>query len=162
MTQITRIAGLYCIVLLLLPTATSGAAPAKGKAQRPPIKWNQEIDWKTWEEGSKLAEKSGRAICLVVYADWCPQCRKLAPVFQDEQLVALSKDLVMVLQDNDEKPKWLQERYGRLGGYVPRIFFLDSRGNLVEDLTGGHAKYPHYYWPGNEKLAANMKKAASR
>lgn len=133
-----------------------GAGP--GGAKRPEIKWGSDVNWQTWDEGSKLAAKEGKPIVLVVYADWCPRCRELAPVFKTPEIVALTKDLVMVLQDSDAKPAWLKEKYGATGSYVPRILFLNADGTLRTDLTSGNGKYPFYYWPGNEHIAGNLKK----
>lgn len=148
------------LMALMVPTAPLHAGSAGGK-QKPDIKWGDKVDWKSWKDGSAEAKKSGRPMCLVVYADWCPRCRELAPVFGEDEIASRTEGIVMVLQDSDEKPAWLKERYGEVGGYVPRILFLESDGTLREDLTSGNERYPYYYWPGNEHLAKNLEKLAA-
>lgn len=159
MKTAVRILLTFATVLALGSPILAAEAGASG---RPDIKWGTKVDWQTWEEGTQLAAKEGKPICLVVYADWCPKCRTLAPLFQTESMVALSKEVVMILQDADEKPAWLKEKFGATGSYVPRVLFLNPDGSLRTDLTSGNGKYPYFYWPGNENLEANLEKVASK
>lgn len=134
---------------------TLAAAPADKH-----IKWESTFPWLGWEDGLAAARESGKPICLLVYTNWCPHCKALAPVFRDPAVAEAAKGLVMVLQDSDEKPAWLAQRFGSTGSYIPRVLFLDSEGNLLAELTSGHPKYPYFYWPGTaERLKANMKAA---
>lgn len=82
---------------------------------------------------------------VVVYADWCPHCRALGPVFADPEIEKLSKQFVMVRQNHDDSPAWLEPYNQKFGGYVPRIFFFDKNGKMREDLTSGHPRYPYFY-----------------
>lgn len=151
----------------------SAAAPATIAAPKAPepagdhgggadaIKWAGPVQWRTWEEGLAEAQRTQRGICLVVYADWCPRCKELAPVFAEADVVALAEKLVMVRQDSDQRPAWLEERYGKFGGYVPRVFFLKPDGTVREDLTSGHAQYPYFFTPrGSDKLKDAMRRLA--
>jgi thiol:disulfide interchange protein len=113
----------------------------------------------SWEEGLAKAKESGTPICLVVYADWCPKCKQLAPVFRDPEVAKQAEKLVMILQDQDEKPAWLKERFGEIPSYVPRVFFLTPEGELRTDLTGPNTKYPYFYWPQvSDWLKTNMER----
>lgn len=137
---------------------TGHAAPKGGND----IKWAGPVRWRTWEDGLAEAARTGRPICLVVYADWCPRCRELAPVFADPEIAALAERLVMIRQDADERPAWLSARFDRFGTYVPRVFFLDSKGAVLEDITSGNARYPYFYTPhGVERLKAAMRRATT-
>jgi thiol-disulfide isomerase/thioredoxin len=119
------------------------AAPAE-PAQKDGVKWTGNVAWRTWEEALPLAKRESKPILVVVYADWCPHCRTLAPAFGDPQVEALAKHFVMVRQNNDDDPAWL-EPYKKHGGYVPRVFFFDSKGQLRDDITSGHPRYPFFY-----------------
>lgn len=157
-------------------TATGAAAPkaeAAPPVQKPPVKVTAEhrkaaaalhfpdaIDWVDWPTARARSAESGKPICLVVYADWCPRCKELAPVFADAEVVEASKNLVMVHQDNDAKPDWL-DAYAEQGTYVPRVFFFGTDGNLRTDLTSGHPRYPYFYTPsGKAALVRSMRAAA--
>lgn len=130
-----------------------------GKRGKPPIKWPDSVDWKPWDEARALSAETGKPMCLVVYADWCPRCTELAPAFEDPEVKALTAKMVMVKQDNDAKPDWLQA-FSQYGGYVPRIFFFDAAGQVREDVTSGHPRYPYFYTPRNlAALKASMRKA---
>jgi thiol-disulfide isomerase/thioredoxin len=125
------------------------------------IKWGGTIDWKSWSDGLAAAKASKKPICLVVYTDWCPRCKELAPVFEEPEMAALAKEFVMIRQDADEKPQWLVEQFNQpYGGYVPRIFFLDAEGTVRPEITSGNDRYPYFYTPrGKAALLRSMKQA---
>jgi thiol-disulfide isomerase/thioredoxin len=121
---------------------TPAAAPAE---HAPGVEWKGNVAWHSWNEGLSLASRESKPIMVLVYADWCPHCRALSPVFADPEVEALSKRLVMVRQNHDDDPEWLQPYNQKYGGYVPRIFFFDSSGKIRDDLTSGHPRYPYFY-----------------
>ncbi len=125
-------------------------APApRGHAAGAHIEWDGPVQWKTWEEGSALAKAESKPLCLVVYADWCPRCRELAPVFARPDVVALAEKVVMVRHSNDDRAPWLQALNDKYGGYVPRVFFMLPDGTVREDLNSGHPKYPYFFTPAS-------------
>ncbi len=119
--------------------------PGERKAKRA-IEWPaQGVEWvEDWAAARARSAESGKPICLVVYADWCPRCKELTPLFAEPDLIAASEGLIMVRQDNDARPDWLQQ-YAEQGSYVPRIFFFGADGNLRTDITSGHPRYPFFY-----------------
>ncbi len=137
---------------------TPKARPARAKQED--IKWEGPMPWHTWEEAQALAKKKNKRIFLLVYADWCPKCRALAPVFGDPEVVKAASGLVMVRQDGDQKPAWLQ-RYASYGGYVPRAFFLKPDLSVDESLTSGNARFPYFYVPAQKDLLIKNMRAAS-
>lgn len=135
--------------------------PGERKAKRA-IDWpEQGVEWvEDWAAARARSAETGKPICLVVYADWCPRCKELAPLFAEPDLVTASKGLVMVRQDNDARPDWLQQ-YAEQGSYVPRIFFFGADGNLRTDITSGHPRYPFFYSSRQKAaLVKSMKTAA--
>ncbi len=133
---------------------TSGAKPGKKK-----IVWGDSVAWAPWAKGRDQSARENKPLCLVVYADWCPRCREMVPVFKRPEVVEASEKLVMVRQDNDAKPEWLSA-YGDLGNYVPRIFFFGPDGQLRRDITSGHPRYPHFYNARDvSALLSSMRKA---
>lgn len=118
------------------------------------------IHWLPWELGLKDASAHKKPLCLVLYADWCPHCRELAPAWKDPEVVKLAKGLVMVHQNVDERPPWLA-RFGQLGQYVPRIFFLKPDGSILTDITSGNPRFPYFYQPQHlDALRSSMGRAA--
>ena len=149
------------------PVAVPASTPAQATPPPKPrpkagnhIDWGDAVAWKTWEEGLALAKAGNRSIGLLVYANWCPHCRELAPVFRDPAVVELTKPLVMIRQDQEERPAYLNERFGAIGSYVPRLLFLSPDGTLREDIRSTHPRYPYFYTPQKkEALEASLRKA---
>lgn len=135
------------------PAATVAAVKAPSTPQAPStaekhgqgVEWRGNIEWHTWADALPLASRQSKPIMLVVFADWCPHCRELGPVFADPEIEALAKRFVMVRQNHDDSPAWLEPYNEKYGGYVPRIFFFDSSGKMRDDLTSGHPRYPYFY-----------------
>lgn len=143
-----------CCALLAAPVASSA-----------PIHWDAPIQWTPWEQAHTRAKAENKPICLVIYADWCPKCRKIAPFFKRDDLLAASKKAVMVLQNDQGKPEWLANGFASSGNYVPRIFFLDGDGNIDADINSGHQRFPFFYRPNDDgirKLIASIDKAVAK
>jgi thiol-disulfide isomerase/thioredoxin len=144
------------------PAAAKPPDPVPAAAQPAPshgVDFKGNIHWHTWEEARKIAAQESKPIFVLVYADWCPHCRELGPVFADPQIEALSKRFVMVRQNHDDDPPWLQPYNQKYGGYVPRIFFFDSAGKMREEITSGHPRYPYFYAAEHtEFLTASMRR----
>lgn len=133
------------------PSGVEAPAPApdRGAAPRPAnangVEWHGSIEWHEWSDALGIASRTSKPIMVVVYADWCPHCRALGPVFADPDIENLSKRFVMVRQNHDDSPAWLEPYNQKFGGYVPRIFFFDQNGKMREGLTSGHPRYPYFY-----------------
>ena len=120
------------------------------------------IAWKTWAEGTAKAASEHKAIGLLIYADWCPHCRELEPVFHTPDIVKLATPLIMIRQNADEHTDWLVQRFGALGSYVPRLFFLHPDASVARDITSGNARFPYYYQAHHpDRLQDAMKRAAA-
>ncbi|HVU04911.1 MAG TPA: thioredoxin family protein [Polyangiaceae bacterium] len=151
----------------LAAKAPNPVAPVPVAAAPPPapakngVEFRGNVEWHTWEEGLAIAAKESKPIFVLVYADWCPHCRELGPVFADPRVEALSKRFVMVRQNHDDDPPWLQPYNQKYGQYVPRIFFFNSKGQIREDVTSGHPRYPYFYAAEHaELLTASMQRVA--
>jgi hypothetical protein len=145
-----------------VPTQEAAAphSNAPSTTAAPHIAWSDKIAWRSWESALSDAQSQGKPICLVVYADWCVHCKELAPVFALPDVASAAADLVMVRQDQDALPAWLNQHLGMYGNYVPRVLFLSADGKAREDLTSGHPRYPYFYAPSvSDRLVANMRAA---
>ena len=130
--------------------------PKAHKPGKAPIKWAGPVKWVSWADALVQAKKQNKPICLIVYADWCPRCKELAPAFSRPEIAKLAGSLIMVHQNSDERPAWLEE-LKVLGSYVPRVFFFSPDGSLRDDITSGHPRYPYFYTPkGLDALKKSM------
>ena len=141
---------------------------AKSSSERAPerpgdISWGSTIAWRDWDAALLAAKAQEKSVCVVVYADWCPMCKELAPEFGKPEVASAAAGLIMVRQDQDEDAPWLKERLGQYGNYLPRVIFLDPNGQVREDLQSGHPRYPYFYAAlVADRLLANMRAASRR
>lgn len=114
--------------------------------------WNdQEIKWRTYDEGLAEAKKSKKPVMLIFFTEWCPHCKNYSGVFHDPKVVAESKNFVMVRLDAD-KNKELSQKYAVDGGYIPRTYFLSSNGTLSE-IHAPREQFKYFY---DEKNPASI------
>ena len=149
----------WLLTLLLLTVALPLAA------EPPPIKWSAPIDWTPWAQAEAKAKAEQKPLCVVVYGDWCPMCRAIAPFFGTQRMLDASKKAVMVLQNDKEGAGWLQERFPNSGKYVPRIFFVDKNGAIDTSVKSGHPRFPFFYNPnevGIGKLVQSIDTAVQK
>ena len=124
----------------LLPLAAVGR-PALASD----VDWSGPLNWLSYEEALKKSAIDKSMICLVVFAQWCPHCHELGPMFKDPDVVKMAKKLHLVHQNADERPAWLLQKYSRLGAYIPRIHFLQPDGTVDQTITSGNSKFPYFY-----------------
>jgi thiol:disulfide interchange protein len=137
------------------PAAAEPATPAPSAAAGDD--GHGTASWTPWDEALALAGRENRPIMLFVYADWCPRCRELAPVFESTEVQAAAGGLVMVRHNQDEPAPWLREVVGDSDTYVPRVIFLNPDGSRRGE-TSPHPRYPYFYTPGMvAALVANMR-----
>jgi thiol-disulfide isomerase/thioredoxin len=106
--------------------------------------WNdQEIKWRTYDDGLAEAKKSKKPVMLIFFTEWCPHCKNYSGVFHDPKVVAKSKDFVMIRLDAD-KNKELSEKYAVDGSYIPRTYFLASNGTL-SDIHAPREQFKYFY-----------------
>jgi thiol:disulfide interchange protein len=129
--------------------------PAIARAYQPQD-WNDSgIEWRQYEAGLDLAQKTHKPICLVFYALWCPHCRNYAKVFSDPRVVEESRHFVMIHVDVDQR-KDLGLKYRPNGYYVPRTYFLSPDGVLDPALIAEEQKGQKYIYFYNESDAASI------
>jgi hypothetical protein len=148
------------------PVAAAAATPPPTEPTAPPtghtaaagdIDWSHSLHWLDYSSGLSAAKKSGKPIMLLVYADWCPKCRALAPVFDSPAVRELANKLVAVRQDQDDPAPWLNQLADGRGNYVPRVIFLNAQGTPL-NVTSGHPRYPYFYAAENpEALLSSIK-----
>ncbi|KAG0719464.1 Thioredoxin domain-containing protein 12 [Chionoecetes opilio] len=104
-------------------------------------------EWHTLEEGLQLAQKTGKPLMLIIHKSWCGACKVFKPKFAaSAAALELSKDFVMVNTIDSEEPK--ESKYEPDGGYIPRILFLDSKGEVQSEIynKNGNPQYKFFYY----------------
>ena len=136
------------VIAIALSVVCVGNARAGGD-------WNDSaIQWRGYENGLAEAAKSGKPICMIFYTDWCPHCTKYSGVFHDEKVIEKAKSFVMIRLNKDQN-KELSGKHAPDGEYIPRTFFLSSKGKM-KSVKAPRDKYQYFYNPqaSGELLAA--------
>ncbi|MFT6398197.1 MAG: hypothetical protein ACJAYU_002953 [Bradymonadia bacterium] len=122
--------------------------------------WNEpQIDWFTYEEGLATAAAAGVPAIVVVKTGWCPRCTQYADSFSNDDVVAATRDFVMILADQDAVPA-VERDLNLDGAYVPRTIFLSPDGAPDRTLNSGRSDYQHFINPSQpEALLALMARA---
>jgi len=118
--------------------------------------WNDNIDWVTLDEAKEASKTNGKPTMLVIHKSWCGACKSLKPKFaEDKDIEKLSSKFNMVNALDDDEPKGAE--FTPDGGYIPRILFLDTDGNVMKEKinVGGNDKYKYYY-PSTAGIVKSM------
>lgn len=149
------------IVLFALTLSVVFSGIATSHAASPG--WNNgKIKWMSFTKGMKEAQKTGKPMLVVFEAKWCKICKQYRRQFYKKSVVAMSKNLVMVMV-NIEKNRGLQKKYSPDGGYIPRTMAFSPKGYLNEGLTASHPDFKYFIEPKSAAELLNfMKRTAAQ
>jgi len=146
--------GLVIVVVFAIASLVGFIFAANGRG------WNDNIDWKTLDEGLALAKTTDKPLMVVIHKTWCGACKALKPLFAaSNEIEQQSREFVMVNLQDDEEPS--DTAYQPDGGYIPRIVYLNPDGKVRPDISNKKRpeKYKYYYSDDKEVLMG-MKDAA--
>lgn len=116
------------------------------------------IKWLTFPDGEIQSKKSGKPMMLLIHKTWCGSCKILKPKFANsKEIMELSKNFVMVNTEDDEEPQ--DSKFVIDGAYIPRIFFMESSGRVMDEVWNEGTNFPHvkYYYGEPEPIIRSMK-----
>jgi protein-disulfide reductase (glutathione) len=151
-----------CLVTAPGLAVKDGMPLASAKAAATVLEWNEkEIRWHSYAGGLREARRSGKPILVVFYTDWCPHCRATTALFRDDEIITLSRELVMVKVNQDRDPE-ISARYAPDGRYIPRTMILKPNGDLATKIHGDNPTYRYFLdYESTRELAGVMKRAAA-
>lgn len=140
-------------------SASSSLAPSASLGSPSLDGWNTaQIDWRPYQEGLAEAQQSNKPIVLVFFTSWCGHCKNYSHIFEDQRVVAQSKQFVMIRLDKDQNRE-LSKKYALDGEYIPRTFVLRPDGTVREDIQERRDKFKYFY---DEKRPENLLVALER
>ena len=143
------------ILAFLVAAALSGCATVGSEYPKPAPEFKAKL---LNGDVVTLADFKGRPLVIGIGATWCPHCMKEAPIFRQvhdhfgdrvgmmgvlmkstradvDELVKKAKINFMIAFDPDAE---VAKDFGVRG--IPRIFFIDKNGMIVDDVFGGIAE----------------------
>lgn len=119
------------------------------------IDWNDSsVSWHGYVDGLMEAKKQGKNVVLVVYADWCSVCKQYSKMFYDNNVIAASKNVVLVRLNQDHDKHYLK-KFSLDGEYVPRTYILDSNFT-VQPSPFKSKKYGFFLPPDNSDYLVKL------
>jgi FKBP-type peptidyl-prolyl cis-trans isomerase 2 len=90
-----------------------------------------ELSWlDDHDKGLKEAAQENKPMVLLLYADWCPWCKRLMNESFVDPRVKVLKDRFVWVKVNSEKEGKYKQMYGQEG--YPMIVFLDAKGQVLK------------------------------
>uniref|UniRef100_A0A915PGC1 Thioredoxin domain-containing protein n=1 Tax=Setaria digitata TaxID=48799 RepID=A0A915PGC1_9BILA len=129
--------------------------------KRPDKGFGDDIKWIQWDDTLSTAKLLNKPVFLLIHKSWCGACQALRNEFknsrQRDELVELSEKFVMVNTEDDEEPE--DERYAPDGRYIPRLFFLDTNGDVLKGMENTNYPDNKHYFPRIPEIIEKMKLA---
>lgn len=106
----------------------------------------------------KLVLQSETPVLLDVYADWCPPCKRMSPIFEEVsqkhkgQKITFAKIKMDGFERSDKHVKLLKDKLNVDITMIPTFVYIE-KGKLVEKIIGSQSA-PHL----TTKVASLMKK----
>ena len=140
MEKLILVMGMSCILLSCIGANLSGGG------------FGSEYAWVSWSEAKSVASQQNKPIMVILHKSWCGACKRLKPlVAGSKAMLELSDKFVMVNSEDDEDPS-SDPNFSIDGGYIPRIIFLDSSGNIRPEFSNKRRsdKYRYFYSSSDE------------
>jgi len=127
--------------------------------------FNDNVAWHTnLAEAKQLAAAQNKPLMVLIHKSWCGACKRLNQQLSaagSEPFVEASNSFVMVNLSDDAEPS--DAAYAPDGGYIPRVLFLDSAGNVKPELKNPTRSGQYlYFYTDAGSLVAGMKNALTK
>ena len=153
---ITRIRFLLVLVLVFL-FAPAGTVSENGFLSNG---FGEKINWKSWADALIVAEETEKPIMVILHKSSCPACKSFKPIFaKSNEISELSSHFVMVNAQFGQEPS-AEPKLNVDGKYVPRIIFLDSQTNVLQDVTNKHGNPKFKYFHQTAETVIQAMKSA--
>lgn len=108
--------------------------------------FTKNIQWeKNLERGIQKIKKENKPGMLVIHRTWCESCRKVKRKLNEiQEFSEKSSGLVCISIADDDEPKNL--KYAPDGAYVPRVLFLDNKGDVLESVYAENKEELRYFY----------------
>jgi len=103
---------------------------------------------------------------VLIHKTWCGACKNLKKDFQAggpglDRVIKASKQYVMVNLEDGESDN-LPDLEPEGASYIPRVVFLDSKGNVRKEIKSAANPKFAYFYPTAASLADVMESALSK
>jgi len=123
-----------------------------------------DIPWVEYEYAVKMAGEMQKPIFLLVHRSSCPACKAVHRMLvRDEKFLQKISDFIMVEIEDDTHTE-LAEKFDIDGTYVPRIYFLDYKGEIMKKIwnVGTHYQENKFYYYETTSVLRAMEKALAK
>ncbi|KXJ15023.1 Thioredoxin domain-containing protein 12 [Exaiptasia diaphana] len=131
-----------------------------GVSKPVPQGFGTEITWVPLNDALSQAKNSEKPVMMILHRSWCQHSQALkSKIAESQEIAKLSKDFVMVNLEDDEIP---EKKYDIDGSYVPRIIFLDNKGEVQKNVTNPNTPVEDaaYFYENATDIISSMRKVS--
>lgn len=147
MKKISIVAGILLVVALVAFAFVNKENQPNSDTSAAALQVTSEgnINWMTWNEAVKAAEKTKKKVFIDCYTDWCGWCKKMdASTFKDPAIVAYMNENFHAVKFNAEQKEAITWRGNTFN-------YLDGGGRrgvhqLAYSLLDGRLGYPAFVY----------------
>jgi FKBP-type peptidyl-prolyl cis-trans isomerase 2 len=99
-----------------------------------PIHWQEDFS-----KASATARQEDKSIALMLYADWCPWCKRMFKEILTDPVITAMSDRFVWVKINSDKHEEYKARFDQTG--FPMVVVLDKEGKVLEKRQGFQPVY---------------------
>eukprot|EP00927_Polykrikos_kofoidii_P007512 TRINITY_DN13087_c0_g1_i1.p1 TRINITY_DN13087_c0_g1~~TRINITY_DN13087_c0_g1_i1.p1 ORF type:complete len:171 (-),score=26.88 TRINITY_DN13087_c0_g1_i1:98-535(-) len=102
---------------------------------------------------TELVVEKAKPGVVFVTQPWCGACKSLKKaISHSKEVKKLAKEFVMIHAEGDDGAQW--QGAGESLGYIPRVYFLSSKGERLDQFTGQNEKYTRFFSDADSVIEA--------
>eukprot|EP00754_Rhynchopus_humris_P035201 Rhum_TRINITY_DN16747_c0_g1::Rhum_TRINITY_DN16747_c0_g1_i1::g.164242::m.164242/K05360/TXNDC12; protein-disulfide reductase (glutathione) len=129
------------VLFVALAVVATAAAKKEGHG------FGEDYDWFALADGLEEAKNTGKPLMILQHKSWCGMCKQLSGKFAASAEIQEAAKSFVLVNCHDDDAGCDDEKFSPDGGYIPRILFATSQGEVKNEIQApdGNAQYKYFY-----------------